>query len=76
MNKIKFVISILIIFLITSCGWFRQKVEEKVNEKIDKNLKKIDSSLSKVKMDSLMKQMDSLKVKTDSIVNKNKKRSK
>lgn len=69
-NKIKFIISILILFLILSCGWFRQKVEEKVNEKIDENLKKIDSSFSKGKIDSLIKQMDTLKLKSDSLSNK------
>lgn len=74
MNKIKFITAILILAIVTSCGWFKNKVEEKVNEevnkKIDESLKKVDSSFSKEKLDSLMKQVDSIKIKTDSLINK------
>ncbi len=75
-DTIKYFSAVLIIALITSCGWFKKKVEEKVNEKIDENLQRIDSSLGKSKMDSLMKQLDSLKINSDSVMNKNNKRSK
>ena len=74
-NKLKFIIAITIVIVIASCGWFKKTVEEKVNEKIDENLRKIDSSLSKERMDSLMKSLDSIKVKSDSIINKNKGKS-
>lgn len=75
-NKLRFITAILIFSLIASCGWFERKVEQKVNEKIDENLKKIDSTFSKSKMDSLMKQLDSIKISSDSTSNKNAKRLK
>ena len=74
-NTIKFITAITIVIVIASCGWFKKTVEEKVNEKIDENLRKIDSSFSKERMDSLMKSLDSIKVKSDSLINKNKGKS-
>ena len=74
-NTIKFITAIVIIIVIASCGWFKRTVEEKVNEKIDENLKKVDSTFSREKMDSLMKKLDSIKVKADSLSNRNNKRN-
>jgi len=74
-NTLKFASAISVIIVIASCGWFKKTVEEKVNEKIDENLKKVDSTFSKDKMDSLMKQLDSIKIKADSLTNKNNKKN-
>ena len=68
MNKLKLAASFLIIALVLSCGFLKNKVEEKVNEKIDEQMKKVDSTMKTVNPDSLkkiMKSIDSIKSKTE-----------
>ncbi len=68
MNKIKFILSLIVIAVVLSCGFLKDKVKEKVNEEVDEQLKKIDSTVKSVNPDSLekmMKKIDSIKSKTD-----------
>ena len=77
--NIKIIFAFFVIFLITSCGWLKDKVEkkidEKVNQTIDENLRKIDSNMSRQKLDSLKSKLDSL-MNDSTAIRKGKKKSK
>jgi competence protein ComGC len=66
----KFIISVLILFFILSCGKIKEtvqdKIEEKVNEKLEEEFYKIDSirmKLDSLDFDSIQKQLDSIAIK-------------
>ena len=71
MKKIPLTFLILYLIFFWGCEQISQRIEVKVNEKIDKT---IDNSLNKI--DSLLKndKIDSLKSKMDSSLNKAKKK--
>lgn len=52
-NKIKFIAGLTVILLVLSCGWFKQKVEEKVDEEVKKTTEDINKQLKEA--DSLAK---------------------
>lgn len=63
-NKIKFITAIAVVFVVFGCGFFKDKVEQKVNEEIEQQVKeserKLDSIMESTNLDSLQRQLDSI----------------
>ena len=54
--RIKYISSILIILLLTGCGWLRKKVDEKVDEEVKKTTEEVNKQLKQA--DSLSKEIE------------------
>ena len=63
-NRIKFLSAVIVLFVIFGCGFLADKVEEKVSEEIDQQVKeserRLDSIMESTDMDSLQRQLDSV----------------
>ena len=63
-NNIKFIMTVAVLFAVFGCGFLTDKIEEKVNEEIEQQVKdserKIDSIMNSTNMDSINKQIDSI----------------
>ena len=62
--KLHYFISLTVLIIILSCHLITDKIEKKVDEKINQSIedskKKVDSLLNKISLDSLNRQFDSL----------------
>ncbi|MBS1494592.1 MAG: hypothetical protein JST55_13850 [Bacteroidetes bacterium] len=80
MNRVKFILSVLVCIVLLSCSKVQEKVEQKVNEKIDQKidetLNKIDTAMNKLSLDSLKKLGKDLDSTLDKNVNKIKEKTK
>lgn len=63
-NNIRFILGVIVLFAIFGCGFLSDKIEQKVNEEIEQQVKdgerKMDSIMNSTNMDSINKQIDSI----------------
>jgi hypothetical protein len=67
MNKIKILVSFLVLLLVLSCSKINQKVEEKIYEQQRETMRKIDSVMISNYKDTMFKNMDEELRKLDSM---------